>query len=371
MTLRPWSLMLMLTVACSSAMFIPGCSSDSGTPGTAGNSGSGAKRRIIILTNGDHPFWDACEAGADQGAKDFQLADSNLEMSFQRGDFTVKGQLDKLKQYGLETDIVGVGISVFDAENPAIAEELKKLKEAGIKIITIDGEVDRDTYRDIRTAYIGTDNLTAGGELGKATAAVRPEGGNYAIFVGNKGNANAKGRMNGFKGGVTKNFVEVETLDDQGKPENARTMVKDALDRHPEINVLVGIWAYDGPACAAVAVERGVRATTTIVTFDADEQSIAAMEKGELDLMVVQDPYDMGYQGVKLLKALVLDDQATFKAMFPKYGEPDGDLYRTGLKLVVPDSGSKVTQEILDPDTQFLKLSEFKEWMKKYGLKAS
>jgi len=365
---RPAYALLLALLSLSLPLSLNGCGS--GETGTGG-SGGAAKKRIIILTNGDHPFWDACQAGAVAAAEELKLADDNLALSFQRGNFTVPGQLDKLKQYSLETDIVAIGISVYDNENPAISDELKKLSESGIKVITIDADVDREAYRDIRVGYIGTDNFVAGTELGNATAIVRPEGGNVGIFLGNKGNANTQGRVNGFRNGVNDKFKEIEVLDDGGKAEVAKEMVKNALDRHPEINVLVGIWAYDGPACVQIANERGIRDKSTIVTFDADEQSIAAMEKGDLDLMIVQDPYGMGYQGVRLLKALVKDDQSTVKEMYPNLGQPDGDIYTTGLKLVVPDEGSSVTEKDVQEGTEFLKLSEFKVWLKKFNLKSS
>jgi ribose transport system substrate-binding protein len=334
--------------------------------------GSGEMKRIIILTNGDNPFWDPCEAGAKEAERELKLAESGLTVSFERADFTVKGQLDKLKQYSLATDIVGIGISVYDNTSPAIANELKKLKESGIKIVTIDGDVDRDNDRDVRFAYLGTDNAIGGRELGLAAKGLRPAGGKYATFVGNKGNANAKARMTGFAEGAGSKFKEVESLDDGGKPAVARRMVQDALDRHPnEINTLVGIWAYNGPAAVQVAHERGILDKVDIVTFDADEGSISGMELGRLDAMVVQNPFNMGYQGVKILKALVEEDQAVIDEMYPNYGKTDGDLYRTGLKMVVPDGETPLKKEMFDPQTEFLRLSEFKEWLKKYNLKSS
>jgi ribose transport system substrate-binding protein len=348
-----------------------GTSNETGTAGSGSSASSGAKKRIIILTNGDHPFWDACEAGAKEGEKEFKLADAGLELSFQRANFTVPGQVEKLRQYSLETDIAGLGISVYDDTSPAISDELKKLKEQGVKIVTIDGDVDRKRYRDVRFAYLGTDNLIGGRELGRAAKALRPQGGKYAVFVGNEGNANAKGRINGFIEGAGETFAKVELLNDNGKPEVARKNVRDALDRHSEIDTLVGIWAYNGPAQVDVVEERELLGKVTIVTFDADTGSIKAMEDGKLDVMVVQNPFNMGYQGVKILKALVQNDEAVIKEMYPNHGSPDGDLYSTGLKVVIPDKESPITKDILDSTTQLLKFGEFRDWLKQYKLKSS
>ena len=354
------------------AVTLSGCSDEVPTPGDGKSSDTAAGgKRIVILTNGDDPFWDPCEAGAMEAEREFKLKDAGYKVSFERANFTVKGQLDKLKQYGLATDIVGIGISVYDDSSPAIAKELKKLKEQGINIITIDGDVDRKRYADVRFAYLGTDNIIGGRELGNAARGLRPGGAKYATFVGNKGNSNAKARIAGFADGAGEKFEEVESLDDGGDKAVARKTVSDALDRHPEIDMLVGIWAYNGPAAVQIALERRIRDKVAILTFDADQASIRAMDEGNLDAMVVQNPFNMGYQGVRLLKALMDDDRAVIEEMFPNYGQPAGNLYRTGLKVVFPNEGSPLKEEQFEPETEFMPLSKFNEWLKKYNLKSS
>lgn len=62
------------------------------------------------------------------------------------------------------------------------------------------------------------------------------------------------------------------------------------------------------------------------------------MQDGDVDAMVVQDPYAMGFQGVRLLKAIVEKDTTTQSEILPQLGQPDGDLYDTGLKVVVPNA---------------------------------
>jgi ribose transport system substrate-binding protein len=87
--------------------------------------------------------------------------------------------------------------------------------------------------------------------------------------------------------------------------------------------------------------------------------------------MVVQNPYQMGYQGVRLMKALIDKDEKTVKEILPNQGQPDGDIYDTGLKVVVPDEDSPLRPEMFEKKTQFLKLSEFRQWLEKYKLTGS
>src|SRR5262249_51836961 len=108
-----------------------------------------------------------------------------------------------------------------------------------------------------------------------------------------------------------------------------------------------------------------------IVAFDAEPLAVAAMADGMIDAMVVQNPYEMGYQGVRLMKALVGNDQATIKEMLPNQGKPDGDIYDTGLKVVVPDANSPLQASMFDKQTKFLQLAPFREWLAKYKLSGS
>jgi ribose transport system substrate-binding protein len=77
-------------------------------------------------------------------------------------------------------------------------------------------------------------------------------------------------------------------------------------------------------------------------------------------------------QTVRLLKAMVEDDQAAIKEMFPNQGKPGGDVYTTGLRVVVPDETSPVKKELFDPaSVEYMTLPVFREWLTKFNLKSS
>ena len=126
-----------------------------------------------------------------------------------------------------------------------------------------------------------------------------------------------------------------------------------------------------GSAVVDVVKQLKRRGDFTLVTFDAEPTSIVEMADGNLDCMIVQNPYQMGYQGVRLLKALVADDKATIAKMFPNLGKPEGNVYDTGIKVVVPDEGSPLKKDMFDKKTEFLKLSDFRHWLEKYQLTGS
>ncbi len=349
---------LSLSLVILSAVWLSGCRSE--TPGSAGG-----KKRIIILTNGNSPYWDAAAKGADDAAKELKLAEAGFQFEIERNNFQDKGQIDKLKSYLAAGDIAAVGISVTDENNPAIADAMQALQEAGVKVITIDSDVNKDKNGDARTAYVGTDNVIAGQELGKAAKALVKEG-DYMAFVGLKGAANAQGRIKGFD--ETAGLAQSQYLEDKG-PDNAKETVRGILSTNLDAppDLVLGIWSYNTPAIVEIVDDLKLAGKVTVVGFDAEPNAITSMGEGKVSALLVQNPYQMGYTGLKLLKALAEDDKAAVEEILPG----GTDTHTTDLKVIVPDGDDRLSKDLFNESTQFLPLSEFKDWMKKYGLTGS
>jgi ribose transport system substrate-binding protein len=157
----------------------------------------------------------------------------------------------------------------------------------------------------------------------------------------------------------------------------ARENVRTAMTNHPKLAMLVGIWSYNAPAIAGVLEdnpEQKQKRTLTVVTFDAEPIAIKKMGEGWIDAMAVQNPYEMGYQGTRLMKALVQDNKDEIKKMRAEIGQQgEDDLYNTGIKIVVPDANTPLKPETFDKgkEVKGYTLSQFQEWMKKYNLTGS
>ena len=372
----PWKISTLRWLSFAAIFAIVGCGSNekSTAPAVrpvASSTGDAGEKRIIIVTNGDSPFWTAARVGLQEAEKDLNLAKSGLRASLEINNSTPQGQIDLLRQYASQSDIVGIGISPVVADNVAVVEEMRNLRKKGVHLITVDSDVDRARFRDARYAFIGTDNLAGGRELGKCALGLRPDGGEYVTFVGHTGAQNAMDRVEGVREGAGPKFTALDNMGDQTDPTRARDNVRNAILNHPKLTTLVGIWSYNAPAIVDVVKEKQVRKNYQVVVFDAEPLAIQQMGDGYIDAMVVQNPYQMGYQGVRLLKALYEKDDSTVKEILPSDGKPEGDIYDTGIKVVVPDSGSPLKADMFDKKTQFLKLSEFREWLKKYNLTGS
>jgi ribose transport system substrate-binding protein len=352
-------------------------SSSEGSAATEGtSSAAAAKKRIVFLTNGEDPFWDALNSGLKQGEIDFELAKVGLTAERDVNSADAAGQIERLRKYVSSTDIAAVAISLIQADNPAIVAEMKNLQAKGIPVITVDADVNRQQFRDARKYYLGTDNIVGGRALGTAAKALLTarglQSGGYVQFAGFTDNDNARSRMNGFKEAVGAAFTEKDRMADQMDRNKASENVRLALTNHDDLVALVGIWAYNAPAIAGVVEERKLREQITVVTFDAQQVAIEDMARGKIDAMVVQNPFDMGYQTVRLLKAMITGDKSVEQAMFPNFGQENGDIYTTGLRVVVPSAESPIKPELFDAKVvEFMLLPDFQAWLKKYNLTSS
>ena len=371
-------------VGCAAMCFsLAGCTPETGSSGTAGSptpeastTADGAVKRIVFVTNGDDPFWDALLSGLKEGEKQHELAAAGLKVERDVNNGTAEGQIEKLRQYATQDDIAGVAISVIQADNLSIVEEMRNLQKKGVKVITVDGDVNREEFRDARSYYLGTDNIVGGRTLGTAAKALleakgKKEGG-YVQFAGFTDNDNARSRMNGVQEALGEAFTEKDRSQDGMDLSKARDNVRSAMQNHKDLVALIGIWAYNAPAIADVVTESNSRDEFVIATFDAQDLAIAAMEEGKIDVMVVQNPFDMGVQTCRLMKAMITGDEATTKEMFPNGDQPEGDIYTTGLRVVVPNESSPVKAELFDANVvEFMLLPEFKAWLAKYDLHSS
>ncbi len=360
----PW--LFKLAVCCLAPVVFVACSNDAGTPSGAGGGDATAARgageaggggtagddfKIVIVTNGSSPFWDACDRGLkDAGQK------LKVKVELVRNDASEGGQIRRLEQLGTQSDVKGVGISVLEAQASGVAEQMQALRAKGIKVITVDS----DGPAEAREAFVGTNNLEAGRELGRLSAQLRPDGGKAVAFVGLLGAQNAKERIQGLREGLGEKIALIDSMEDGVDESKARNNVTAAIQNHPDVNILAGIWSYNAPAISDVLAGNGRRKDFTAVTFDAEPNAIVAMEQGMLDVMVVQNPYEMGFTGATLLYRMIKEDKAGVDELLK-----GGQVYDTGLKVVVPSADSPLKSQYR------MTLEEFRVWLAEKGLEGS
>jgi ribose transport system substrate-binding protein len=336
----------------------PEAAPDTGSAGTRPAS-SASGPRLIFITNGSSDWWTTVEKGMHDGAKEF-----GAQVEMRRCDGEPAQQIQRIEDVLSLPDVQGVAISVLEAESPGIADKMRDLQKSGKVVIAIDS----DGAKDARRAYIGTFNRKAGEVAGKVAKMVRPQGGKTVAFVGTAAAANASERRLGFFDGAGASFRvspdkdALEVLEDGTDKTKAQANVQTAISKYPDAGVFLGLWSYNAHFIAEeLAKFPELRKKTTIVTFDLDEPAVDDLAKGAIDVTVCQNPYQMGYLGVRLLKAYINKDQKTLDEMLP--GSTDS--IDTGVRVIVPGKDSPVKGE------NVIEIREMKKWLESKGLKSS
>lgn len=343
------------------ALLLPlwaGCGGQA-TNGPEANRGGGTRPKLLFIANSNTDWWNAVEKGMDDGGKEFAC-----QVQLRRSSGDTQGQVDRLREALTLPGIQGVAVSVIEADAPGVIDAMRELKEAGKVVIAIDSDVAED-FQDARQAYIGTNNVKAGEAAGKAAALLRPKGGKVAVFVGTAAAANARDRRDGFFLGAGDAFPkdDSQTWEDGGDHTKALINVQTAVTRDPGLDILLGLWSYNAPAIAEVVQGSAkLREQANVVAFDLDEATVGHIERGAVDVSVCQNPYEMGFQGVRLLKAMIKKDDATVKEVLP-----DGKARDTGVRIIVPKADSPVKSL----GENVITIEEMKSWLASKGLKSS
>jgi ribose transport system substrate-binding protein len=116
-------------------------------------------------------------------------------------------------------------------------------------------------------------------------------------------------------------YVLLDTMTDDGKQEKCKANAEDTLVKHADVHCLVGLWAYNPPAILEAVRDAKKLGKVSIVGFDENEETLQGIRDGHIHGTIVQQPYEFGYQAVKLMAALARGEDKS--KVLPK----DGILY--------------------------------------------
>lgn len=256
-----------------------------------------SKQYVAIVTKSTaSAYWKSTFAGANAASTAY-----NLEISFEgpenEEDYETQNELIR------EAVANGAKAIVFSAvDYNGNADAVNEAAAAGVKIVVIDSAVNSDKI----SCSISTDNYQAG--LMVADAVLAKEG---ALRVGivnfDENSENGQQREKGFRDGVAlEERVEiVEAINVISTTEEAKEGTIQMLEAHPEINVIVTFNEWTSLGVGYAIEELSLAEETHVVAFDSNVVSVGMLETGEVDALIVQNPYAMGYLGVEYANALI------------------------------------------------------------------
>ncbi len=271
---------------------------------------------VAFVTNQIADFWNIAKAGCLDGQKDFGVQ-VDVRMPAESTAVEQKRIVEDLMTGGIKA----LAISPIDADNQ---KELVNRLAKEIPLITHDS----DAPGTDRLMYIGMDNYRAGRMTGELVKEALPEGGNVMLFIGRLEQDNSKYRRQGvidelldrpsnlgrfdpseevLKG---ETFTILGTLTDQGKPEVAKRKAADAINTYTEMNAMVGLFEYNPPAIYQALSQAGKLGQIKLIGFDENEVTLQAIKDGHCIGTVVQNPYQYGYESIRVLAGLLKGDNS-------------------------------------------------------------
>jgi len=273
------------------------------------------KKSLAFVVNGASDFWKLAEAGVKKAQGELP----NYDLQFKYPE-----QAAAAIQQRLMDDLVAAGVSAImvSAVDPKSSTDALNRVGGQVPLFTTDSDAP-DTNR---IAYIGSSNTDAGKQAGEIALKALPEGGKCMGFVGLLGADNAKERIAGMKEVIAGSKVElVDVRGDDIDQTRAKRNVEDTLAANPEINCMVGFYSYNPPRIYEALKEAGKLGQITVIAFDEDPITLGGIKEGTISGTVVQQPYEWGYQGMKLMAKYLEGD---------KSGIPDNKLLIVPTKII-------------------------------------
>jgi ribose transport system substrate-binding protein len=250
------------------------------------------KLKILVSPKGlVHSFWVTVKAGADSAGKEFDV-DVIWKGPAQETD--IAGQIAIIEDY-INKKVDAIVLAACDAQG--LIPVIEKAHNKSIPIITIDSGVDSD----LPVSFIATDNVMAARKAAQKLAELIGEKGKVACIPFVPGAATSIMREQGFVEEIKK-YPDIELLPIRYSQSDVATgmmVTEDLLTAHPDLN---GIFAAN--EAGTIGVIQALKTKNKIgdirvVGFDAAPNEVQALKAKELDALIVQDPFKMGYEGVK------------------------------------------------------------------------
>lgn len=262
------------------------------------------KKALAFVVNAASDFWKLAEAGVK--AAQTELPDFELQ-------FRYPTQGTAALQNALMDDLVAAGTDaiMISSADPKNSVDAFNRIAAQVPLFTTDS----DAPQSKRIAYLGSSNTQAGIQAGEIAVKALPKGGKCMGFVGFLGADNARERIDGFRQAVKGKSIElVDVRGDDVDFARARSNVDDVLAANPDITCMVGFYSYNPPKIYEALKAAGKLGNITVIAFDEDPITLGAVRQGQFAGTVVQDPYQWGYQGMKLMAAYLKGDKSKVPA---------------------------------------------------------
>jgi ribose transport system substrate-binding protein len=281
-------------VLATFALVLVACSDDGGggtTGGSGAATGGGENYKVTLITGDNHdPFMvtmvDGCKAAAEKLGVEF--------------DWQAPAEWDVQQQIPVMDAVLASSpdaVLVQPTDVTALIEPIRQFDEAGIKVITVDTDVE-DT--SVRLANITSDNKLGGQLAAEFLDKQLPAGAKVLLMGPVPGIYTTDLRKEGFEEAIAKtdlDYVDYQSNNDD--PVQVAQQVAAVLQKHPDLAGIFAMDTFNGEGSGTAVQEAGLGDQVTIISFDAGPAEVEKLKAGVMDALIVQKAYDMGSMGIE------------------------------------------------------------------------
>ena len=262
----------------------------------------------VIVKDMTSAYWRTVLAGSRKAGQ--ELGVNVVELGAQ-SESDVSGQISILANaVASNPTAIVIAPAQFAALGKPIDEAAKK-----VKIIGIDSAADTKAM----TSLLATDNLNVGRVAADALAVAITRSyadteGDVAMITSVPGVASLEQRAKGFKEVVAAKYGALDITADKvadGKPATVLNIMKDLIANTADLR---GVFASDPVMTLAVGqavAEKRSDDKINVVGVGSDEKLVKLLQDDVLAGLVVEDPFRMGYDGVKTALAASKGEQVS------------------------------------------------------------
>jgi len=293
---------------------------------------------IAVIPKGTtHSFWKAIHAGAVKASRELGVEVIWKGPAREDNRDAQIAEVETFVSRGVS------GIVLAPTDDKALRLPVTDAMRAGIPVVIIDSGLDSEDY----VSFVATDNYQ-GGRLAGERMVVKLQGkGKVVLLRYMEGSASTMERERGFLDVMSENPGLEVVSSNQYAGATAETAYQASENLLARFKAEDGSLGVDGIYCPnesssfgmlRALQDSGLAGKVVLIGFDASEQMVRALENGEFDALVLQDPVNMAYLGVKTLVSHIRGEEVPARI-------------DTGVTLVTRDNmNDPKIAELLRPD---------------------
>ena len=268
-----------------------GCSKRS-APAPAASGTAAARMRLALIPKGTtHEFWKSVQAGAVKAARELDV-DVVWKGPLKEDD--LKSQIDLVQSFTAQRVS---GIALAPLNDKALVASVNAAAGAGVPVAILDSALSGGNI----VSFVATDNRAAGGLAGERAAELLPSGGKVVVLRYQEGSASTHEREEGFLEHVKAHAGLTVTSDNQyggATTESAFAAAESLLLAQNAAGGGVTLVFAPNESTTfgmLLALEKSKLAGKVhFIGFDISDKLLKAVQAGEIDALVLQNPFKMG-----------------------------------------------------------------------------